>query len=55
MPVLDLALFVPRRDVGAYASFKKLASGVDYFLSMSESLIGEHGSKGLLIKRLSAM
>jgi hypothetical protein len=25
--VLDLALFAPRREVGAYASFKKLASG----------------------------
>jgi hypothetical protein len=25
--VLDLALFVPRHKVGAYASFKKLASG----------------------------
>jgi hypothetical protein len=24
--VLDLALFAPRRKVGAYASFKKLAS-----------------------------
>jgi hypothetical protein len=25
--VLDLDLFAPRREVGAYASFKKLASG----------------------------
>jgi hypothetical protein len=25
-PILDLALFVPRREVGAYASLKKLAS-----------------------------
>jgi hypothetical protein len=25
--VLDLALIAPRREVGAYASFKKLASG----------------------------
>jgi hypothetical protein len=27
--VLDLALFTPRREVGAYASFKKLASGAN--------------------------
>jgi hypothetical protein len=27
MPVLDLALLAPRREDGAYASFKKLASG----------------------------
>jgi hypothetical protein len=26
-PVLDLALFAHRREVGAYASFEKLASG----------------------------
>jgi hypothetical protein len=30
--VLDLALFAPRCKVGAYVSFKKLASGIDVMI-----------------------
>jgi hypothetical protein len=38
--VLDLALFVPRRKVGAYARFKKLASLVADLLIIFRFLLG---------------